>query len=69
MMMIVRKFVITSCYNSYQPFVAITIGFDQSMYGVYENNASVQPVLKLSNPSAFDINVQVRSTSNTATGM
>ena len=55
--------------STYQLFVAITISFDQSRYDVYENDTSVQPVLKLSNPSVFDINVQVRSTSMTATGM
>ena len=46
----------------------ITVSFSQSTYSVNEDDGLVQPVLVLSNPSSTNITVQVRDTSNTATG-
>ena len=42
--------------------------FDQSEYSVIEGAGPVQPVLIISNPSAFDITVQVTSTDISASG-
>ena len=39
------------------------------MYNVVENNGSVQPVLILSNPSSFDITIQVDSNDISAVGV
>ena len=49
-------------------FVAVTIFFDQSVYTIDEAVGPLQPVLVLSNPSSFNIAIQVVDTSTTATG-
>lgn len=36
------------------------INFNQSAYDVNENDSPAQPVLILSNPSVFDITLQIR---------
>ena len=48
--------------------VDATISFEQSTYSIVEDGGPVQPVLVLSNPSSFDITVEVTDTSITATG-
>ena len=48
--------------------VAVSVFFNKSSYNVKENNALVQPVLVLSNPSSIDIAVQVVNTDISATG-
>ena len=45
-----------------------TVSFNRSAYSIVEDDGPVQPVLVLSNPSSFDITVQVTDTSITATG-
>lgn len=47
---------------------ATTVSFKQQAYNVDENNGPVQPVLVLSNPSATAFTVQIKDSSNTATG-
>ena len=49
-------------------FLAITVMFNQSTYSVDEDDGPAQPVLVLSNPSSMEFTVQVRDSSNTATG-
>ena len=44
------------------------MNFDQSTYIVDEDNGPVQPILVLSNPSTFLINVQVNSSDGSAFG-
>ena len=41
----------------------VIINFSQSTYSVNENDGLVQPVLILSNPSVFDITLQIRDIS------
>ena len=41
-------------------FAAITVSFNQSIYSVTEHNGSVQPMLILSKPSPYPINVHVK---------
>ena len=48
--------------------IAITVNFDQSTYIIDEDNGPVQPLLVLSNPSTFLINVQVNSSDGSALG-
>ena len=48
--------------------VDATVSFNQSAYSINEGHGPVQPVLVLSNPSSFDIAVQVTDTNNTAKG-
>ena len=47
----------------------IVVSFSQTMYNVVENNGSVQPVLIFSNPSSFDITVQVVTNDISAVGV
>ena len=49
-------------------FLAITVMFNQSTYGVDEDAGPAQPVLVLSNPSSMTFTVRVRDNGNTATG-
>jgi len=49
-------------------FVATTMMFGESKYRVDEDDGPAKPVLVLSNPSSFDITVQVTSNDITATG-
>ena len=44
------------------------VSFEQSAYGVDEDNGPAQPVLVLSNPLSIDIIVQVNTTDGSATG-
>ena len=44
------------------------MNFDQSTYTIDEDNGPLQPVLVLSNPSTYLINVQVNSTDGSAIG-
>ena len=46
--------------------VAITIGFDQLIYFVNEDNGTVELMAILSNPSTTDITVQIISSDVTA---
>ena len=48
--------------------IVVTISFEQSAYSINESHGSLTAVLLLSNPSSFDITVQVTDTNNTATG-
>ena len=48
--------------------IVTTISFEQPTYTVYEADGKVEPVLVLSNPSSFDITVQVFSTDGSAFG-
>ena len=43
------------------------MGFEEIMYSIDESD-TVQPVLVLSNPSSFDITVQVFTMNGSATG-
>ena len=45
-----------------------SVKFNQSTYSVDENGGSVQLVLVLSNPSSFDITIQLFNTDVTAFG-
>ena len=45
-----------------------TIFFEQSTYSIVEDGGLLTAILVLSNPSSFDITVEVTDTSNTATG-
>jgi len=45
-----------------------TINFNQSTYTIIEDFELLQPVIILSNPSAFDIDVRVESFPINATG-
>ena len=47
---------------------AITVKFNQSTYRINEDGRLVQPVLVLTNPSSFDITVQIINNNNNATG-
>ena len=47
-------------------YTVTTVNFDQSTYGVFENNGTVQPVLVLSIPVSFDFTIQVDYYSITA---
>ena len=47
----------------------IIVSFSQAMYNVVENNGSVQVVLLFSNPSSFDITIQVGTNDITAVGV
>ena len=47
----------------------IVINFSQAMYVAMETNDTVRPELVFSNPSSFDITVQVIATDITATGV
>ena len=44
------------------------VSFEQSAYGVDEDNGPARPVLVLSNPLSTDIIVQVNATNGSATG-
>ena len=46
----------------------MSISFNQSTYGVNENEGLVEIILVLSNSVAFNITVQVRTNDSTATG-
>ena len=48
--------------------LAATVSFEQLAYIADEDDEKVEPVLALSNPSSFDITVQVFSTNGSATG-
>ena len=48
--------------------IAATVMFNQSTYNISENIGLAQPTLILSNPSSYDITVQVSSTDGSATG-
>ena len=48
---------------------AITVSFSQVTYFINESDGRLQPMLFFSNPSSIDITLQVKDTSNTATGM
>ena len=54
--------------TTFNPPIAITVMFNQSMYSVNEDAGPVQPVLVISNPSSTDITVQVTNTDGSATG-
>ena len=47
---------------------AATVSFSQSMYRVVEDQTSVELALNLSNPSSFNITVQVIVDGGNATG-
>ena len=61
-MMVSKLFIIYVCplYNTYIFSLVVVINFNQSTYIVNENDASAQPELILSNPSVFDITLQIR---------
>ena len=44
----------------------ITVSFNQSTHAVNENGGPLKPVLVLSNPSTFDITVEIMNNDNTA---
>jgi len=48
--------------------VDITVMFEKSTYRIDEDKGPLYPVLVFSNPSSFDITVQVRSMGGNATG-
>ena len=48
--------------------LATTVGFNQSMYHINENDGSVTLTLVLSNLSSFNVIVQVLSTDGSARG-
>ena len=50
------------------PLSAIIVVFEQSAYSVNEELITVHPVLKLSNPSAIDITIQVINTDISTSG-
>ena len=49
--------------------IAISVRFDNAAYTVNEGDGIVQPLLVLSNPSAFNETVQVINTDITTNGM
>lgn len=49
-------------------YIDATISFEHEIYSIDENDGLVQPVLVLSNPSSFVINVQVRNNDKIAIG-
>ena len=49
--------------------LGIVVNFSQAVYAVVENNGSVQAELVFSNPSSFDITVQVIFSDITAVGV
>ena len=50
------------------PNLAITVMFGQTMYSVNEEGGPAQIELVLSNPSSFDITIEVFNTDGSATG-
>ena len=56
-------------YNYLFCLLDIVINFSQAMYVAMEANDTVQPELVFSNPSSFDITVQVIATDITAVGV
>ena len=62
MMMVSKLFIIYVCplYNTYIFSLVVVINFNQSTYIVNENDGLAQPELILSNPSVFDITLQIR---------
>ena len=47
--------------------VDIVLRFNQTVYSVNEDDGIVQPVLVLSNPSSYDVTIQVNDDEITAT--
>ena len=52
------------CVTFYQ--LEVTVSFEQSTYTFNENDGLVVPVLVLSNPSSFEVNIRVRDASRSA---
>jgi len=50
---------LTYMLNMHVRFVVVIINFNQSTYTVAEDNGPAQPMLTLSNPSIFDITIQI----------
>ena len=56
-------------FSHITPYSLATVGFTQSEYSVDEDDGLITVVLILSNPLSTDINVLVRDTNGSATGI